>query len=202
MVTFDEVKEAAHQVSSYFPVYWVAQYQDGYQNIKIPKCRKCGKYVKVLDYEQIECRCGEYDDFEWFSFELDNGILTEYNKDIVQSDISHGVLPVDRLEKLFFYIKPREILVGIDLANGEYLIDGVAVGAGVVVNRQPVAASSQLSRYDDFFVFKTCLTSVNSPERLIWYKMGYKCTLNIGAVAMMLMVHVPTLQPYFMSEIL
>jgi hypothetical protein len=203
MLNVNEIKEIAQNISAHYPVYLVAQYQNGYDKIKIPQCLNCNGYIQVKDYSNIMCECGEKNNFKWHSYKLNNGIITEYNENIIKEDFNfHRVLPIDRLKRLYFYIKPKQQLLGINIDNGEFIVDGAEVGNGIILNKKPIVSSNQLQKYDNLFVFKDCLASPGKPSKIIWYKMGYQCKLKQEDVVMVLSIHMPTLQPYFFSEVL
>lgn len=207
-MSVDEIKKIAAVVRSPYPVFWVAQYDNTHPNLKIPQCKDCGSFIRVTDYSNIVCgnkECQLFDkkvtSFNWSEFALNNGIIAEY-KDDGSENIPFNILPLDRMNRFYFYIIPEDLLVGIDIRNGEYVIDGITVGAGMALKHVPIAVSSQLSRYDDFFCLKSFLKPMGGDSRFIWYKMGYTCQLKQMKVAMMLFIHIPTLHPYFFSELL
>jgi len=200
LLSVNEIKNLAQNVHSSYPIFWIAQYEDGYEKIKVPQCDNCGAFVRVLDYSHISCINGCAASFNWHDFELNNGLIMEYENGI--ETIEFKFLPIDRMKRFYFYIIPKQQLLGINLENGEYIIDGVEIGAGMALEHVPIAVSSQLNKYEDLFCFKSFLSSVGGAGRFIWYKMGYICELKQMKVAMMLFIHMPTLQPYFFSEIL
>ena len=213
MLSVYDIKEKIKLISSPYPVFWVAQYQDGYdKTLKIPKCNKCGSLIKVLDYSNIVCNnkiddngtmvlCGEKSDFSWEIHDLDDGLLTEYDIN-GEETLDFHVIPNDRMSFLYLYLRTKDQLLGIDLSNGEFIIDGVMIGTGVVVNRNPIAVSNQLSQYnEELFHFKSAIAKIgHSHGRLLWYKIGYRCELKQAFTVMMICIHIPTLHPYFFSE--
>lgn len=207
-MSVDEIKRFAAAIRSPSPAFWIAQYDDKYSKLKIPQCRSCGSFIRVVDYSNIICNNKECQlfgketaSFNWSDFALNNGLIAEY-KDDGSENISFKMLPLDRMNRFFFYIAPKEQLVGIDLRNGEYVIDGTEIGVGMALNRIPIVVSNQLQKYNDFFCLKSFLQSLGGSNRFIWYKMGYICQLKQMRVAMMLFVHIPTLHPYFFAELL
>lgn len=197
----EDIKQYCKTISSPTPVFWIAEYNNKYEKLKIPICQKCGLAIEVKNYSNIECKkCGNFENFKWENIELNHHLLTEYNES-GQEILNFSLIPKDRIEKFYFYISPKDMLVGINLKNGEYFIEGVEVGTGVIAKNIPLVISNQIPKYsDNLFHFKSALKNFNDSTKLIWYKMGYSCRLKGVNVVIMLFVHIPTLHPYFFTQ--
>jgi len=207
MLSIIDIKEKAQMVSSPLPIFWVAQYKDGYENLKVPKCNKCNNYVKVFDYKNIVCqatvngkKCCEDKDFTWESFSLNDGLFMEYDEN-GQETLKFSFLPLDRLEAFYIYVKPKEQIFGFNMKDGEFNIDGITLGAGTVINKQLLAVSNQIPYYGrGLFHFRSALSGVGRGSNLIWYKVGYTYSSQYADTVTMLAIHIPTLNPYIFSE--
>lgn len=197
----EEIKKYLKTINSPTPVFWIAEYNKKYDNLKIPICEKCNQIIEVKNYSDVICKkCNNSQNFKWKNVELNNHLLTEYD-DNVQEILNFSLIPKDRIEKFYFYIVSKNQLVGINLKNGEYIIEGIEVGTGIAIKNVPIAVSNQISQYNDnFFHFKSALKDMSGSTKLVWYKMGYKCKLGGVDTIIMLFIHIPTLHPYFFMQ--
>lgn len=104
------------------PLVWYAQYHSDIKELKIPKCLKCNKLIKVKDYNKIICdKCGSFD----ITFEKDNGakiipinnVLLEYDEK-GESTIKYDYIPLDGLVNFGLLDPVTYMSYGIEIQSG------------------------------------------------------------------------------------
>lgn len=207
-------------VRSEFPLFWQAVYPTNLTELRIPKCRSCGRLFKVSDYSRVTCPDPGCDgDITWDVDEgarrvpLVGGVLSEFDAE-GESPLNFTLLPTDGLEYFGLVDVVTEQYYTLNMKNGRFFLGsgrppvytqvGIGIVAPTVNGRNLVRVSDQLEHYGvggDLIHFKHAESTLGGGSRITNIVVGYKCRIPGWDATVLINVDTATHVPYIATKV-